>query len=414
MPAFPSSSSRHRVVVTGAGMITGLGPNWAANAEGFREGRHGFREITRFPTTGQRVSRAAEVAIPELPAGLGLGRRRAERLDAAGRFLIVALAEALEQSGLRPANGTPLVLGTTSGQMPLGEVFYQRAVTTPALQRGQALRAVQYQPQSQAVEAQLALGFSGPVTIIANACASGANALGHAWHLVRHGLATQVLAGGYEALSQLVFAGFDCLQALSTTTCRPFDAQRDGLALGEGAAMFVVESLESARRRGAVVLGEIVGYGARTDLHHLTQPQPDGVAALAAMRDACAAAGVEPSAIGYVNAHGTGTPANDGSEARAITRWAGEHAASLHVSSTKAGVGHLLGAAGAVEFGICLMALSGGWLPPMRTTRTPDPACGFKLVLEPVSCPLEFALTNSFGFGGANASLVLRRGTAAC
>lgn len=215
--------------------------------------------------------------------------------------------------------------------------------------------------------------------------------------------------GGYEALSQLVFAGFDSLQALSPTVCRPFDAQRDGLALGEGAAVFLLETASSAAARRAKVLGEVVGYAARTDLHHLTQPHPEGWAARLTMEAACQAAGVEPSSVGYVNAHGTGTPANDGSEATAITRWAGATAAGLAVSSTKAGVGHLLGAAGAVEFGICLMVLRGGWLPPMRSTRDPDPACGFRLVREATDEQVEYALTNSFGFGGANASLLLRR-----
>lgn len=406
----PSAPFPRRVVVTGAGMITALGPDWAANAAGFRRGQPAFREVTRFPVLGQRVTRAAEVVLDGPLPPTRLGRRAAERLDAAGRFLVIAMAEALAQARFEPGPDVPLVLGTTSGQMPLGEAFYRQAVGTPAQRARQALRTIQYQPQTQAVDTQSAFGFTGPITIIANACASGANALGHAWQLIRRGAADRVIAGGFEALSQLVFAGFDSLQALSTTECRPFDAQRDGLALGEGAAIFVLESIEHAERRGAPVLGEVVGYGARTDLHHLTQPQPDGVAALAAMREACAVAGIAPDAVAYVNAHGTGTPANDGSEARAITRWAGDHAASLRVSSTKATVGHLLGAAGAVEFGICLMALAGGWLPPMLTTRTPDPACGFGLVRAPGDLRFDYALTNSFGFGGANASLLVRKG----
>ncbi len=398
-----------RVVVTGRGMVTALGANWAANAVGFRAGHSGFRPVTRFPVDGQRVRIAAEVTLPaDLPLTL-LGRRRLGRLDVAAKLLVLATYEALESARWRPAGTVPLVLGTTSGQMSLGEAFYRQATQDPGCRRHQAERTAQYQPQAQAVEAQVAFGFGGPVTLIANACASGANAVGHAWHLVRSGQATRVIVGGYEALSQLVFAGFGALQALSTTVCRPFDTQRDGLALGEGAAMFVLESLPSAEQRGADILGEVVGYGARTDLHHLTQPHPDGLAAQAAMQDACAVAGVAPEAVGYLNAHGTGTPANDGSEAAAIARWAGDHAPALAVSSTKAGVGHLLGAAGAVEFGICLMALGGGWLPPMRTTRTADPACTFDLVRAPRDARVEYALTNSFGFGGANASLLVRR-----
>ncbi|HXJ72765.1 MAG TPA: beta-ketoacyl-[acyl-carrier-protein] synthase family protein, partial [Candidatus Dormibacteraeota bacterium] len=221
--------------------------------------------------------------------------------------------------------------------------------------------------------------------------------------------AERVLTGGYDALSQLVFAGFDSLQALSPSTCRPFDAQRDGLALGEGAAMLALETFECARARGAAILGEICGYGASTDTHHLTQPHPQGTAALASMQAACAEAGVKPGAIGYVNAHGTGTPLNDSAEAAAINSWAGDSAARLSVSSTKASIGHLLGAAGAVEAVVCLMALRGQWLPPTVTLRELDPICRFGVVTQPTAANLEYALTNSFGFGGANASLVLRR-----
>ncbi len=255
-----------------------------------------------------------------------------------------------------------------------------------------------------------AFGCGGPITIIANACASGANAIGHACSLLWSGQAERVWTGGYDALSQLVFAGFDSLQALSPTQCRPFDSQRDGLALGEGAAVLALETLDHARLRRASILGEIVGYGAATDAHHLTQPHPEGDAALAAMRKACEQAGVLPEQIGYLNAHGTGTPLNDSAEAAAINRWAGEKAlASLQVSSTKASIGHLLGAAGAVEAVVCLMALREQWLPPTTTLRSPDPVCRFRIVREPKAAKLKFALSNSFGFGGANATLILRR-----
>jgi 3-oxoacyl-[acyl-carrier-protein] synthase II len=206
-----------------------------------------------------------------------------------------------------------------------------------------------------------------------------------------------------------VFAGFDSLQALSPTQCRPFDAQRDGLALGEGAAMLTLETLDCARRRGAEVLGEVCGYGAATDSHHLTQPHPEGNAALASMAAACEAARVRPDQIGYINAHGTGTPLNDSAEAAAINRWAGTGARTIPVSSTKASIGHLLGAAGAVEAVVCLMALRGQWLPPTASLRVPDPACSFPLVNKPAEAAFDYALTNSFGFGGANATLVLRR-----
>jgi 3-oxoacyl-[acyl-carrier-protein] synthase II len=293
--------------------------------------------------------------------------------------------------------------------MGMGEAYYRQAMREPTRHRRQAIRVVEYQAQRQGVEMAEALGLRSPITIIANACASGANAIGHAWHWMRAGRAERIICGGYDALSQLVFAGFDSLQALSPTCCRPFDAHRDGLALGEGAAVLMLETESSARQRGANVLAEICGYGAVTDAHHLTQPQPQGEAALASMTAACRAAGVGPEAIGYVNAHGTGTPLNDSAEAAALGRWAGAAARRLPVSSTKASIGHLLGAAGAVETAVCIMALHGGWLPPTRTHETPDPACTFPVVDQPRDERIDYALTNSFGFGGANATLVLRR-----
>ena len=174
----------------------------------------------------------------------------------------------------------------------------------------------------------------------------------------------------------MVFSGFDSLQALSTTVCRPFDARRDGLALGEGAAIIALETLESAQRRSAVILGEVIGYASSIDQHHLTQPHPQGNTTQAVMKSACAGARVRPDEIGYINAHGTGTLLNDSSEAAAISEWAGSHAAALPVSSTKANIGHLLGAAGAVEAVICLMVLREQWLPPEIAFEIPDPLTG--------------------------------------
>jgi 3-oxoacyl-[acyl-carrier-protein] synthase II len=384
--------------------VSALGCGWEANAAGFREGRTAFRPVTLFDVTRQRVKTAAEVALPDQLPATCLSGRELPRLDRASRLLLLAAHEAWRQSGWEASDQLPLVLGTTSG-----EAYYRQATQAPERHRRQATRVVEYQAQRQALNLAAAFGFHGPVTIIANACASGANAIGHAWHLLRHGHAERVFTGGYDALSQLVFAGFDSLQALSTTRCRPFDAQRDGLALGEGAAMLALETLEHARRRGAEILGEVCGYGAATDAHHLTQPHPEGAAALASMSAACEAAGVQPGQIGYINAHGTGTPLNDSAEAAAINRWAGGHAKSIPVSSTKASIGHLLGAAGAVEAVVCLMALRGQWLPPTATLATTDPACVFPVVREPADAAFDFALTNSFGFGGANATLVLRR-----
>lgn len=408
----PNSSSRPcRVAVTGAGIVTSLGFGWSANADGFRVGQRAFRPITLFDTNRQRTHHAAEVSLPEnLPSSL-LSQRQGHRLDRASRLLLFAAHEAWTQSDWSPSANLPVILGTTSGGMSLGEDYYRQAIRTPRHHHRQAERVTHYQAQRQAMDLLDAFGCLGPITIIANACASGANAIGHAWQMIRSGRVDRALTGGYDALSHLVFAGFDSLQALSPDVCRPFDQHRNGLSLGEGAAVLTLESFDAAERRGALILGEITGYGAATDGHHLTQPQPEGDAALASMNHACQAANISPEQIDYINAHGTGTPLNDSAEANAINRWAGPSVARIKVSSTKASIGHLLGAAGAVETVICLMALREQWLPPTVTLRTPDPICQFSIVTEPVSARIDQVLTNSFGFGGANATLILRRVT---
>ncbi|MGI8604283.1 MAG: beta-ketoacyl-[acyl-carrier-protein] synthase family protein [Verrucomicrobiales bacterium] len=406
-----------RVVVTGAGILTSMGLGWRQNADGFREGRLAFREVTLFDTSRQRVHHAGETLLPpDLPPS-SLTKRQRHRIDRASALLVHAAAEAWEQSGWPdlPGEGKkkiPLILGTSAGAMALGEAYYRQASTLPVQRRGQAVRVHQYQIQSQAMLVVTALGIGGPVSIISNACASGANAIGHAFGQIASGRADRALAGGYDALSQLVFAGFDSLQALSASAPRPFDAARDGLALGEGAALVALESLEAAWSRGAEILAEVRGYGAATDVHHLTQPHPEGDAALCSMTRACAMAGLRPRDIDYVNSHGTGTPLNDVAEAHAIRRWCdadGCDPRRIAVSSTKASIGHLLGGAGAVEAVICLMALREGFLPPTTTVREPDPAVCFDLVRAPRQTPVQNALTNSFGFGGANATLVFQR-----
>jgi 3-oxoacyl-[acyl-carrier-protein] synthase II len=406
----PKSPARpNRVVVTGAGIVSALGIGCRLNAEGFRAGRPAFRPVTLFDVSRQRAKIAAEVDLPpELPP-TKLSANTVRRLDRATRMLLHAAHEAWTQAGWKPAEDLPVVLGTTSGEMVLGEKFLQQAIVMPLLKKRQATRVMHYQVQQQGLNLCGAFGFQGPLTSISNACASGANAIGHAWEMLRYGHAEKALTGGYDTLCQLTFAGFDSLQALSTTPCRPFDAQRDGLTLGEGAAILTLETLDHAQARSAEILGEIIGYGTATDTHHLTQPHPDGKAALAAMTAACASAKISPEQVDYINAHGTATPHNDASEAAAINRWAGDGAKDLRVSSTKSLSGHLLGAAGAAEAVVCLMALRGQWLPPQTSITTPDPVCRFKILDEPSDAKIETALSNSFGFGGANATLIFRR-----
>ena len=409
----PAKTIPHRVVITGAGIITSMGTGWAENAAGFREGRSALRPITIFDASRQRVQRAGEVVFEKpLPDTL-LTRRQAGRLDRASRLLLHAGAEAFAQSGWRTDNlaekPIPLCLGTSAGAMAVGESYYRSKTQQPSRTRGLAEKVILYQPHTQAQFLLDAIGVRGPITIITNACASGANAIGHAFRLIKTGRAAKAIAGGYDALAEMVFAGFDSLQALSTTTPRPFDANRDGLALGEGAGVVMLERYEDAVARGADIIAEVIGYGAATDLHHLTQPHPQGDAAVLSMTRACEEAQVVPSAIQYINSHGTGTPLNDVAESMAIRRWAGTDVGGLMVSSTKAGIGHLLGGAGAVEAIICLLAMRGGFVPPTTTIETLDPVCTFDVVRTPRDAQLDCVLTNSFGFGGVNATLVMRR-----
>lgn len=408
-PTTPLPATPPRVVITGAGIVTALGLGWKPNAEGFRAGRRAFRPVTHFDVSRQRVKTAAEVDLPENFPVTRLNRKQLARLDRAGKMLLLAAIEAWQQAGWDAADNLPLVLGTTAGGMLLGEAYYRQALHHPSQKRQQATRAVHYQPQVQARMVSDALGCSGPITVISNACASGANAIGHAFDLIRSGQTELAVAGGYDALGELVFSGFDSLQALSPTFCRPFDAHRDGLALGEGAAILNLETLDRARRRGAEILGEVIGYGTAIDQHHLTQPHPQGSTTLTVMKQACANAGVTPEEIDYINAHGTGTPLNDSSEALAISEWAGPRAATLPVSSTKASIGHLLGGAGAVEAVVSLMTLREQWLPPEIEFKTPDPACKFPIVQKPQDARVNMVLSNSFGFGGVNAALIFRR-----
>jgi 3-oxoacyl-[acyl-carrier-protein] synthase II len=393
-----------RVVVTGAGVISPMGRDFRENADGFRAGRTAFRPVTLFDVSRQRVGTAGQAELPDRCDGIPA--RDWRRMDRGSRLAFLSAREAMAHAGLSGGR-MPLIVGTSAAAMPIGEAYYKQALVSQHPRGRQFERVETYQPQRQMTAMARQLGIDGPLRIVSNACASGANAIGQAFHLVRSGRAERVLAGGYDALCQLVFAGFDTLQALSPSGIpRPFDAARDGLALGEGAGFVVVESAQSARARDARVLAEILGYGASTDIHHLTQPHPEGDAALTSMRAACGMAGLTAGEIDYINSHGTGTPLNDVAEGRAIQRWAGDAVAGVRVSSTKSAIGHLLGGAGAVESVICLMTLDGQWLPASLNVREADDVCTFDLIREPREARVRRVLTNSFGFGGANATLV--------
>jgi 3-oxoacyl-[acyl-carrier-protein] synthase II len=261
-----------------------------------------------------------------------------------------------------------------------------------------------YPPQKPVIDALEAFGLTTPCQVVANACASGTNAIGHAFECIRSGRYNRILAGGYDALSELVFVGFDSLQASTSEKCRPFDAARSGMVLGEGAALLGLENLAQAKARGAEILAEISGYGISTDNHHLTQPHPSGIGPRQAMQRALRSAGLGPETIGYVNAHGTATPFNDAAEGKAIAELFGRVA----VSSTKSMMGHSLGAAGAIEAVFTILALRNGFLPANINFRVSDSGIDLDIVANHVrpAAPTT-ALSNSFGFGGTNASIVI-------
>lgn len=383
------------------GMVSPLGMDVTENTAGLREGRMAFSPVTLFDVSRQRVGTAGQVSLPD--------QGFPPRMDRGTRMAWIAAREAMSHAGLN-GGAMPVIVGTSAAAMPLGEDYYRAALSGGEKRSKQLERVEFYQAQRQMREMAVLLGIDGRIRIVSNACASGANAIGQAFHLVRFGRADRVLAGGYDALCQLVFAGFDSLQALSPSGIpRPFDAHRDGLALGEGAGFVVVESMDSAKSRGAAVIAEITGYGAATDVHHLTQPHPEGDAALVTMHAACAMAGLAPAQIDYINSHGTGTPLNDVAEGNAIRRWAGDGVSSIRVSSTKSAMGHLLGGAGAVESVICLIAMEAQILPASLSVREADPVCEFDLVRAPREAMVKRTLTNSFGFGGANATLIFEK-----
>jgi 3-oxoacyl-[acyl-carrier-protein] synthase II len=317
-------------------------------------------------------------------------------------MMIQALEEVLRQAPQFTPDMT--VIGTTSGGMSYGENYY-RSIREAGDLRHAATWIANYPAQKPIIDAQETFGISAPCQVIANACASGTNAIGHAFECVRSGRCQRVLTGGYDALSEMVFVGFDSLQASTSDKCRPFDRTRTGMVLGEGAALLALEDLDLARERGGPVLGEIVGYGISTDNFHITQPNPEGVGAQQAMERALESAGVAPDAVDYINAHGTATVFNDAAEGKAINKVFD----GVPVSSTKSMMGHSLGAAGAIEAVVCLLALRHQLLPPNINFTSLDDDLDLNIIAnEARPAFLRSALSNSFGFGGTNASILVR------
>ena len=392
---------RGRVAVVAAGVVSPLGFGLAETLESLRKARDCVSPVTRFSVAQCRCKTAGQVADNRLLASRGEGRR-SHRLHRASHMMIQALKEVVTQEPQFKPELT--IIGTTSGGMSYGEHYYRSLCQTGQLRHAPTWVA-NYPAQKPVIDAQEAFGISAPCQIIANACASGTNAIGHAFECVRSGRYQRVLAGGYDALSEMVFVGFDSLQASTSEKCRPFDRHRTGMVLGEAAAILALENLESAQQRGVPVLAEIIGYGISTDNFHITQPDPSGIGARQAMERALQSAQVSANEVDYINAHGTATVFNDAAEGKAVSAVFN----GVPVSSTKSMMGHSLGAAGAVEAVFCLLALQHQFLPSNINFTASDDDLDLNVVAnETRSAVLHTVLSNSFGFGGTNASILMR------
>jgi len=381
-------------------------------------GVSGVGPIQAFDASEHETRFAAEVK--GFDADALLGRRLARRMDRFTQFAVVATRQALEHAGLtideRNRDRVGVLVGTGIGGIGtlLAEVERARQV---GLRRVSPFLVPMMLPDTASGQIAIVFGARGPNMAVVTACATGGNAIGEAAEIIRRGAAEVMIAGGAEAaILPLTLAGFNVMDAISrrnddpTSASRPFDRDRDGFVMGEGAGVLILESLEHARRRGAEPLATVTGYAATNDAYHLSAPAENGAGAAACMRLALESAGLQPQDIGYINAHGTSTRLNDASETAAIKSALGEHARHVPISSTKSTTGHLFGAAGALEAIFCIQALRQGILPPTINYTTPDPACDLDYVPNTArrAAPLH-ALSNSFGFGGHNACLVLSR-----
>lgn len=397
------------VAVTGLGAVTAFGSGVPALARGVEDGRCAIGPLTLFRYAG-RCRIAAEVpALPPLAAG-PVPPATGRRLSRSDRFALAAAAEACGEAGLDAdeRRAAALFVGGTVGGMQETALAWRRRIT--GIDRRWRLSRLVGTPVavSAAVVAQT-LGLLGPRATFSTACSSGALAVAEAAAAVERGVVRTALAVGTDALCHLTYAGFDALQALDGSPCRPFDGSRAGLSLGEGAGALVLEDVEYARARGRRILAYVLGAGIATDAYHPTAPHPTGRGALCALRGALAAARVAPEAVDYVNAHGTGTRQNDAIEVAVLRAVFGDRLAEIPVSATKSQLGHTLGAAGAIETVVTVLALDTGVLPPTVNLRTPDEAWrDLDFVVTPGRRkPLALAVTSSYGFGGHDVTLVL-------
>ena len=407
-----------RVVITGMGTINPLGHTVASTWQALLDGISGVGPITQCDTSDLLVQIACEVK--EFDPAAHMEVREARRRDRFEQLAAVVARQALVQAGLeiepdRAGRIGVIISSAVGGLASMEEGII--AVETVNPRRVSPFVIPMFMSNGAAGLVAIDIGAKGPSFSVASACASGADAIGQGAMLVQTGAVDAALVGASEApITRIGIASFDRLGALSRRndqpdlTPAPFDKDRDGLVMGEGAAILVIESLEHARARGAEILAELVGYGSTADAYHVTAPSEDGAGGSAAIRAAMAGAGVQAEQVSYINAHGTGTELNDISETRALKSALGEHAYRIPVSSTKSMTGHMMGATGALEAIICVQAIRTGWIPPTIHLNTPDPECDLDYVPNQArQREVEVALSNAFGFGGHNAVLAFRR-----
>ncbi|HZJ17277.1 MAG TPA: beta-ketoacyl-[acyl-carrier-protein] synthase family protein [Chthoniobacteraceae bacterium] len=411
--------NRRRVVITGLGPITCAGIGHEAFWKSIRASRSGITRITRFDTSEFKAHCGGE--INDWDASAFFPPHRLKRLDRYAQFSVASALLALEDAGLswskeRPTARVGVSFGTALGGISGAESEHQHFLKKGQRAVNQTL-ALQVFGGSAHSNIAIECGFRGPGTTNSNSCASGVISVGEALRYIRDGMADVMIAGGAEApLSPLSFGAFDFIRTMSRWTgdppfaCKPFDRERDGFVMGEGAASLVLEEYEHAMHRGAPVYAEVLGYSLNNEAYHMTTPLPSGESVIACMTDALADARLAPTDIDYINAHASGTQLNDANECSAIRAVFGAHAARVAVSGTKPFTAHPLGATGAMETVLCALALKHGYVPPTLHLRNPDPACDLDVVPNVGrEQTLRYAMNNAFGFGGINAVLVLGR-----
>jgi 3-oxoacyl-[acyl-carrier-protein] synthase II len=404
-----------RVVITGMGSVTSLGLGADALWQAIKLGKSGISRIERIDVADFPTQVAAE--IKEFDPSHCIEKKEAKRMDRFAQYAVAATQMALESSGISEGTinlqRTGMIIGSGIGGLETLENQH-RVLLEKGADRVSPFLVPMMLPNMAAGMIAIKYGIKGFVECIVTACASSTNAVGDAYKIIQRNGADVMIAGGTEApITRLAMAGFCASKTMTTnldakTACRPFDAERDGFVMGEGAGVLILEELDHALRRGANIIAEVIGYGCTNDAYHITAPAPGGEGAAQCMRLALADAGLNPDDIQYINAHGTSTELNDKTETAAIQSVFADHAYQLAVSSTKSMTGHLLGAAGAIEAIITAHAIKEGFLPPTINYNNPDPECNLNYVPnQGQKAKITHALTNSFGFGGCNATLVL-------